>query len=287
MRLVTYVRDDALRHGVLDGAEHVVELGDGDLGVLLERHGPLRGWTPPDGPRHRLDGVRLRAPLTRPGKLLATAANYQAHVIEGGAAPLDRSALAPRLFLMPPTAIAGPGDPIPLPSVSTQVDWEAELVVVVGARARDLTPDEALGVVAGYAAGNDVSARSLDYGYVRDASDPAVGFFDWLAGKWPDGFCPFGPYLVTADEVPDPQDLPIELTVNGALKQAGSTKDMIFTVAELLAFASRLMTLEPGDVLLTGTPDGVGMASGEFLADGDEVTVRIGGLGELTNRMVR
>ncbi|MBB5791265.1 fumarylacetoacetate hydrolase family protein [Jiangella mangrovi] len=286
MRLVSYLRDGALRHGVVADAEHVVELGDGDLAVLLEAHGTLRDWTPPGGPRHRLDGVRLRAPLTRPGKLLATAANYQAHVVEGGAAPLDKSALAPRLFLMPPTAVAGPGDPITLPSVSSQIDWEAELVVVVGARARDLTPDEALGVVAGYATGNDVSARSMDYGYPRD-TDAAVGFFDWLAGKWPDGFCPFGPYLMTADEVPDPQDLPITLTVNGNLKQAGSTKDMIFTVAELLAFASRLMTLEPGDVLLTGTPAGVGMASGEFLADGDEVTVSIGALGELTNRMVK
>ena len=286
MRLVSYLRDGALRHGVLADAGHVAELGDGDLSVLLERHGTLRGWTPPDGPRHRLADVTLRAPLPRPGKVLATAANYQAHVVEGGAAPLDRTALAPRLFLMPPTAVAGPGDAITLPSVSSQIDWEAELVVVVGARARDLTPAQALDVVAGYAVGNDVSARSLDYGFTRDTGDPAVGFFDWLAGKWPDGFCSFGPYLVTADEVPDPQDLPITLTVNGVLKQAASTKDMIFTVAELLSFASRLMTLEPGDVLLTGTPDGVGMASGEFLADGDEVTVSIGALGVLTNRMV-
>lgn len=285
MKLVSYLRDGALRHGVVD--DRISELGDGDLGVLLDQYGTLKGWTPPpDLPTYSLSEVTLRAPLTRPGKLLAVAANYQSHVVESGVPPLDRSRLAPRLFLMPPTAIAGPGDSVPLPSISTQIDWEAELVVIVGARARDVAVEDALDLVAGYAVGNDLSARSMDYGYPRDTDEAAVRFFDWLSGKWPDGFCPFGPYLVTADEVPDPQDLPISLTVNGATKQDASTKDMIFSVAELLAFASRIMTLEPGDVLLTGTPAGVGATTGEFLAAGDEVTVRIGDLGVLTNRMV-
>ncbi len=139
--------------------------------------------------------------------------------------------------------------------------------------------EKALDHVAGYAVGNDVSARSVDYGYQRDTSSPAVGYFDWLAGKWPDGFAPYGPYLVTADEVPDPQDLGIELEVNGTLRQQGSTADMIFTVAELVAFASRLMTLEPTDIIMTGTPAGVGAAPGTYLAAGDEMTVRIAGLG--------
>jgi 2-keto-4-pentenoate hydratase/2-oxohepta-3-ene-1,7-dioic acid hydratase in catechol pathway len=133
---------------------------------------------------------------------------------------------------------------------------------------------------------NDVSARSMDYGFARDTKDSAVWFFDWLAGKWLDGFAPLGPYLVTADEVGDPQDLLIELRVNGEVRQHGSTKDMIFTVAELVSFASRLMTLEPSDVLMTGTPSGVGAATGQFLAAGDEMTVSIAGLGELTNRVL-
>ncbi|NUR90433.1 MAG: fumarylacetoacetate hydrolase family protein, partial [Nonomuraea sp.] len=230
-----------------------------------------------------LDAVEILTPLLDPGKLLGVAANYQDHVAEAGAEPLDRSRLAPRLFLMPPTALLAPGRPIPLPAVSTQVDWEAELCVVIGRTARDLDTDSALDAVAGYCAGNDVSARSVDYGYPRDLDDPAVRFFDWLAGKWLDGFAPLGPYLVTADEVGDPQALDIELSVNGRIRQRGSTKDMIFTVAELVAFASRLMTLHPGDVLMTGTPAGVGATTGEFLAAGDEVSVSISGLGTLVN----
>jgi 2-keto-4-pentenoate hydratase/2-oxohepta-3-ene-1,7-dioic acid hydratase in catechol pathway len=175
---------------------------------------------------------------------------------------------------------------VPLPDVSGQVDWEAELAVVVGARARGVSVDNALGVVGGYMTSNDVSARSIDLGYERDIDDKAVSFFDWLAGKWCDGFAPLGPWLVTADEVPDPQDLTVELAVNGMTKQHGSTKDMIFTVAELIAHASRLMTLEPGDVILTGTPSGVGAASGEYLKAGDEMAVVVGRLGTLRNTVV-
>ena len=194
--------------------------------------------------------------------------------------------ISPRLFLKPPTSIVGPGAEIPLPSVSTEVDWEAELAVVIGRRVRDVPVEEALGVVAGYMTSNDVSARSIDLGYDRDTDDKAVWFFDWLAGKWCDGFAPLGPWLVSADEVPDPQALSVDLAVNGMTRQHGSTKDMIFTVAELVAHASRVMTLEPGDVIQTGTPSGVGVASGEFLAAGDEMTVVVGGLGTLRNTVV-
>jgi 2-keto-4-pentenoate hydratase/2-oxohepta-3-ene-1,7-dioic acid hydratase in catechol pathway len=282
MKLVSYVRDGAQRHGYLADADTVAELGDGDLEALI-----AAGLDYPEsGATYALSDVDLTAPLLRPGKLLAVAANYQEHVIEAGAAPLAKKTLAPRLFLKPPTAIIGPGGAIELPSVSSQVDWEAELAVVIGHRAKDVDEADALGIVAGYAVANDVSARSMDYGFERVAGDAAVNFFDWLAGKWPDGFAPIGPWLVTADEVPDPQDLPIELSVNGVVRQQGSTKQMIFGVAELVAFASRLMTLEPGDVLLTGTPSGVGVASGDFLAAGDRITVSIGGLGVLTNGVV-
>lgn len=285
MKLLTYRRGGVVRHGRLVDADTVAEWGDGDLIGPLTAIGDLAGWQPPAADRYPLADVTVLAPLLRPGKLLGAAANYQDHVTESGAPPLDKSALAPRLFLMPPTAIVGPDASIPMPTVSTEVDWEAELAVVIGRYAHDVDVDVALDVVAGYCVANDVSARSVDYGYDR-GSDKAVDFFDWLAGKWLDGFAPLGPWLVTAGEVPDPQSLLIELTVNGVTRQRASTKDMIFSVAELVSFASRLMTLEPGDVLMTGTPAGVGATTGEFLSPGDEMTVQIDGLGSLTNRVV-
>lgn len=291
MRFLTYRRAGAVRHGYLDG-DAVAELGNDDLTVLLRDQ--RRSLSVQAGEqvatvvdqRYPLGEVEVLAPVLRPGKLLAVAANYQDHVVEGGGEPLDKSTLAPRLFLKPPTCIAAPGADIELPSISAHVDWEAELVVVLGRAGMDVPVENALGMVAGYAVGNDLSARTVDYGYPRPTEEPAVRFFDWLAGKWPDGFCPFGPYLVSADEIADPQDLSISLEVNGTTRQQGTTKEMIFTVAELVAFASRLMTLEPGDVLLTGTPAGVGAATGEFLTAGDEMTVRIEGVGELVNRVV-
>jgi 2-keto-4-pentenoate hydratase/2-oxohepta-3-ene-1,7-dioic acid hydratase in catechol pathway len=140
--------------------------------------------------------------------------------------------------------------------------------------------ERALQVVAGYTVANDVSARSTDWGVERD-EDPWNEMFDWLNGKWPDGFAPMGPYLVTADEVPDPQALEIRLSVNGELKQHASTRDMIFGVAETIAFASRFMTLEPGDTILTGTPAGVGATSGTYLKAGDVMEARVERLGVL------
>jgi 2-keto-4-pentenoate hydratase/2-oxohepta-3-ene-1,7-dioic acid hydratase in catechol pathway len=281
MRLVSYRRAGAVRHGVLGPDDIVEEIGDGDLAPVVATGVPTA-----TGTRVPLADVELLAPLLRPGKLLAAAANYQDHVAEGGGPPLDRSRLSPRLFLKPPTSIVGPDAAVEVPTVTKQMDWEAELAVVIGARCKDVAVEDALGVVFGYLASNDVSARSLDLGYERDTEDRAVWFFDWLEGKWCDGFAPMGPWLLTADEVPDPQALEVGLTLNGEVRQAGSTADMIFTVAELVAFASRLMTLEPGDVLLTGTPSGVGAATGRYLAAGDEMTVSITGLGALTTRVV-
>ncbi|WP_433046664.1 fumarylacetoacetate hydrolase family protein [Dactylosporangium sp. CS-033363] len=279
MRFVSYLRDGAVRHGRIEG-DLIAELGDGDLQKLVES-----GLSTKDvaRSRHQPEEVALLAPLQRPGKLLAAAANYQDHVTETGGEPLDKSRLSPRLFLKPPTSIVGPGAVIPLPGVSHEVDWEAELAVVIGRKARNVSEAEALDHVAGYMASNDVSARSMDYGFERDTDDKAVWFFDWLAGKWCDGFAPLGPWLLSADEAGDPQAIPVRLDVNGVTKQHGSTKDMIFSVAELIAHASRLMTLEPGDVILTGTPSGVGAATGEYLKAGDEMTVDLGPLGTLRN----
>jgi 2-keto-4-pentenoate hydratase/2-oxohepta-3-ene-1,7-dioic acid hydratase in catechol pathway len=286
MRLVTYRRDGAIRHGYLDGPDpqRIVELGDGDLAAVVETVFPLVGSGLPAGRgEFALSDVELLAPLLRPGKLLAAAANYQDHVTETGGEPLDKSRLSPRLFLKPSSSIVGPGAPVLRPAESDEVDWEAELGVVIGRRAKNVGVDEALDIVAGYLTANDVSARSVNYGFERDTDDRAVWFFDWLAGKWFDSFAPLGPWLVTADEVPDPQALSVDLEVNGANRQHGSTKDMIFSVAELIAHASRLCTLEPGDVILTGTPSGVGAVTGDYLKSGDVMAVTVGGLGTLTN----
>jgi 2-keto-4-pentenoate hydratase/2-oxohepta-3-ene-1,7-dioic acid hydratase in catechol pathway len=287
MKLVTFRHHDRVLHGWLPNQDHVAELGDGDLTGLLWSRDTFAGWQPPTRAVHPIAAVDLLAPLLSPAKLIGAALNYQEHVTESGAAPLDRASLAPRLFLMPPTALTGPDTDIDLPDISRQVDWEAELAVVIGRTAKAVAPADALDFVAGYTIGNDISARSVDYGFPRDTTSAAVGFFDWLAGKWPDGFAPIGPYLLTADEIIDPQDLAVELRVNGVIRQQASTKDMIFTVAELVSFASRLMTLRPGDVMLTGTPAGVGATTGEFLESGDVMAVSITGLGTLTNRAVR
>ncbi|MEU5876424.1 fumarylacetoacetate hydrolase family protein [Spirillospora sp. NPDC047279] len=282
MKLATYrLPDGGIRHGEIVADGRVTDLGDGDLSAVIGTLGTL----PSPAGSYALDEVTLLAPLPRPGKVLAVAANYQEHVTETGGDRIDKSRISPRLFLKPSTAVSGPGEEIALPSVSPSVDWEAELVVVIGRGGKDIAPDDALDHVGGYTIGNDVSARRMDYGHERDTDDPAVAFFDWLNGKWPDGFAALGPYLVTADEVPDPQKLDVTLEVNGRVRQQGDTGQMIFNVAELVAFASRLMTLEPGDVLYTGTPAGVGMASGEFLSAGDEMTVRVTGLGSLVNRV--
>jgi 2-keto-4-pentenoate hydratase/2-oxohepta-3-ene-1,7-dioic acid hydratase in catechol pathway len=288
MKLVTFRYDGMIRHGKLIEDGTVIQpFGTGDLGVLVDKiHLLDKSALTASGPALPLADVELLAPLLRPGKLLAAAANFQDHVTEAGGDPLDKSRLSPRLFLKPPTSIVGPGADIALPTVSDQIDWEAELGVVIGTTARDVPVESALDVVAGYLTSNDVSARSMDFGYERDTDDKAVWFFDWLAGKWLDGFAPLGPWLVTADEVPDPQALSITCDVNGVRRQDGSTKDMIFSCAELVSFASSLMTLEPGDVILTGTPAGVGAATGDYLKEGDEVSVTIGNLGTLTNRMV-
>ncbi len=284
MRLISYRRTGAVRHGYLTDDDHVAELGDGDLGELVAKVFPLDAETlPAPTATYPVADVQIVAPLNAPGKLLAAAANYQDHITETGGDPLDRSRLTPRLFLKPASSITGPGTPIRLPELSAQVDWEAELSVVIGKTAKNITADEALAVVAGYMSSNDLSARSLDFGFERDTDDKHVWFFDWLAGKWFDGFAPLGPWLVTADEIADPQDLTVDLEVNGNLRQHGSTKDMIFSVAELIAHASRITTLHPGDVIMTGTPAGVGAATGTYLRSGDVIAVTIGPLGTLIN----
>ena len=217
--------------------------------------------------------VRLRAPVPRPGKLIGVARNYAAHAVERGAEP----AAEPILFVKASSSVIGPGDEIVLPAASGQVDFEGELAVVIGRRAHGVAEEEALDFVAGYTVANDVTAR--DFQNVRGQR---------FLGKSCDTFAPLGPTLVTGDEIDDPQKLQLQTRVSGELRQSASTAGMIFPVARVISFASRLMTLEPGDVLLTGTPPGVGAADEppRWLREGDVVDVEIEGLGRLRNHVV-
>lgn len=280
MKWLTFRQGGAVRHGHLDGAD-VVVAGEGDLADVVA----TPGTTPVSGPRVPLSEVEVLAPLLRPGKVVAVAANYQKHVTESGLRERDRATAMPRLFLKPDTAIAGPDEPVRISAITTEFDWEVELAVVIGRTAYRVDVDEALSYVFGYATSNDLSARSLAHGIESDG-EAATGFFAWLEGKWLDGSAPLGPYLVTADEVGDPQDLTLTLHVNGEQKQRSTTGAMIHTVAELVSYASRLMTLRPGDVILTGTPEGVGAATGTFLQPGDEVVAEVVGLGVLRTPIV-
>jgi acylpyruvate hydrolase len=221
------------------------------------------------------ENVRLCAPVPRPGKIIGVARNYPAHAAERGA---DATPEEPALFLKAPSAVIGPDDEIRLPEASSEVDFEGELAVVMGTSVRDVSREEALTAVAGYCVANDVTARDFQ-------NQRGQGFI----GKSCDSFAPLGPLLVTADEVPDPQGLAIRTTLSSELVQSAHTKEMIFPVADIIAFASRLMTLEPGDVILTGTPAGVGAGRKppRWLRDGDLVEVAIERVGRLRNFVSR
>ncbi len=223
----------------------------------------------------------LAAPLRYPRKVICAGANYYAHLAEMGV-PRPDPVGAPYLFLKPPTTtIIGPHDDIVLPDrEGRRIDWEAELGVIIGRTARNIGVDQVPDHIAGYVVLNDVTSRDL---LVRtDAVGPPFGF-DWTASKGGDTFCPMGPGITPAWFVPDPQDIRIQLSVNGVIKQDSSTADMISSVYQVVSAASRLMTLEPGDVIATGCPAGVGAPRGDFLQPGDEVVVTIEGLGSLRN----
>ncbi len=239
-----------------------------------------------------LESVTLLAPLPRPGKLLALAGNYAEHIREAshergfkvGLSESARQTTVPRPFLMPPTVVCGPGDTLAWPAYSKEIDYELELAVVIGKRAKSVEAHEAMDYVAGYTIANDVSARSVTFKEGR-GKRPWDEFYDWLNGKWADGFLPMGPYLVTADEIADVQNLDMTLKVNGQIRQNANTTQMIYPVADIVSFCSHLMTLEPGDIISTGTPSGVGLATGNFLKAGDTIECTIQGLGTLTNAL--
>jgi 2-keto-4-pentenoate hydratase/2-oxohepta-3-ene-1,7-dioic acid hydratase in catechol pathway len=213
----------------------------------------------------------LLAPLPRPGKIVAIGRNYREHAAEEGVEP----PVAPLVFAKWPSAVIGPGADIRWdPALTGQVDYEAELAVVIGRRARRVSTTDALDHVLGYTCLNDVSARDLQ-----------LGDGQWVRGKSLDSFCPMGPAIVTADEIADPQNLAIRCLVNDEVLQEANTSEMYFTVAEIVSHCSQAFTLEPGDVIATGTPSGVGAfrSPPRFLADGDRVVVEIDGIGRLEN----
>ena len=211
--------------------------------------------------------------VPNPGKILCVGLNYKKHAAETGMAEPDY----PVLFSKFNNAIAAPGEAVPLQADWTTVDYESELGVVIGATARNVSVADALDYVFGYCNMNDLSERNLQ---MRSGQ--------WLLGKTLDKFLPLGPYVVTADDIPDPQKLAIRGWLNGELRQDSNTADMIFSVAEVIAYASAVMTLEAGDVISTGTPEGVimGMQEKRWLQPGDEYVVEVEGLGKLANRMV-
>ena len=231
--------------------------------------------------------IKLKAPVPRPSKLLCLAGNYSKHITESGMKDPGKAKLWPRIFMKPPgNTVIGSGDSILLPPNGNKIDWEGELGVVIARRARFVKAAEALDYVGGYTVVNDISERELKVPVKRDESEWNE-FFDWLNGKWFDTFAPMGPCLTTKDEIEDPQNLHITLRVNGETKQDAYTRDMIFSVAELVEWASTLFTLEPGDVIATGTPAGVGYASGTFLKPGDLVEAEIEKIGILKNPVAK
>ena len=307
MKLATYSKEGSVSCGILTG-EGLIDI----VSALRLRSGQAKdGSDPPRSVKEILergpacldklaeleksaeasiavDSVKLLAPIPRPGKILALAGNYVEHIKEAGLklglSDSPRLTTVPRPFIMPATAVANPGDQIPWPAYSETIDYELELAIVIGQKAKNIMPENALKIIGGYTIVNDVSARTVTFKKNR-AKRPWDEFYDWLNGKWADGFCPMGPYLLTADEIEDVQNLDMKLTVNGEVRQKANSSQMIHTVAQIVSFLSHLMTLEPGDIIATGTPSGVGLATGNYLKAGDRIDASIENLGTLTNTL--
>lgn len=277
MKLVTYATDAGPRVGCLDDGEVVPTPGIPDL--LTFFNDPTLEYTIEAALKGRIgaqgvEEVQLLAPIPRPLKIIGIGVNYRGHAKETGRNIPD----APILFSKPPTAIVGPEANIVIPNGASKVDYEVELGVVIGKHARNVSVDEALDYIGGYTVFNDISAREYQF---RDGQ--------WFRGKSYDTFAPMGPCLTLPDQISDPQDLKLQLRLNGKIRQNSSTSDMIFSVAELIADISQVMTLEPGDVIATGTPAGVGHVAKPkpiYLQSGDVVEAEIAGIGILRNPVI-
>jgi 2-keto-4-pentenoate hydratase/2-oxohepta-3-ene-1,7-dioic acid hydratase in catechol pathway len=281
MKLVTFTTGTDARLGALRG-EGVIDLAvasegrlPSDMLTFLRRGGPAvrlaREIVDQAKTALSLHQVTLLAPVPNPSKVIAIGLNYMDHCLESGAEPPT----SPVIFAKFPTSIIGPGETIRWdPALTAKVDYEAELAVVIGRTARRVSEAEAYDCVVGYTNANDVSARDLQRGDGQ-----------WVRAKSLDTFCPLGPYLATCDEIPEPQNLTIRSVLNGQVMQDSNTSNLIFGIAELIAFSSRAFTLLPGDILVTGTPHGVGVSRDPpvFLQDGDVISIEVQGLGTLTN----
>ncbi len=232
--------------------------------------------------------AEILTPIPRPNKLLLLAGNYAKHIEESGGIAVERARTFPYVFMKPPsTTLNRHGGDIPIPAVSPDnIDWECELGIVIGKRAKGVSEAEALEFVAGYTVVNDISDRGFRPNPNREERERDQ-FFDWQHGKWHDGSCPVGPCIACPETVPDPQALPLKLTVNGEVHQDASTAMQIFPVAAVIEFVSAFVTLEPGDIISTGTAAGVGHAKGVYLKPGDVVEASIDGIGTLMNTMVK
>jgi 2-keto-4-pentenoate hydratase/2-oxohepta-3-ene-1,7-dioic acid hydratase in catechol pathway len=283
VKLVSYDAGDGARAGVLvDGrvVDAWAELGEPHRGSVREvlaggRLDELRGRLGDTGaPSHPLSAVKLLAPIGDPDKIICIGLNYAKHAAEGG----QDLPSAPTIFGKYRNALVGTGETVTLPSTSQKVDYEAEVAFVVGKTAKDVAEADALDFIAGYMLLNDLSARDLQFATQQ-----------WMSGKVFDGAAPCGPMLVTADEVGAPDAIAIRLTLNGEEMQSDTTANLIFSIPTLLSHLSGLMTLEPGDIVSTGTPDGVGGARKPrvWLGDGDEIEISSPQLGTLATKIAR
>lgn len=281
MKFVTFERTGTPEAGVLRDGSIVSLQGAGFASVLdviaggETARGQIESYaaSAPAEAVVAAGSVRLLAPIPRPPKIICVGLNYRDHAIESNM----EIPKVPTLFSKYPTAVIGPGAPIVLPKKSTQPDYEAEFAVIIGKGGRHIAAAAWQEHIFGYTNLNDVSAR-----------DYQLATTQWMIGKTFDTFCPMGPAIVTADEIADPHDLDIKITINGEVLQSSNTRHLIFRIPDLIEYLSSVFTLEPGDVISTGTPAGVGFARKppRYLAAGDDVVVSVQGLGDLRNPVV-
>ncbi|MEJ1968133.1 MAG: fumarylacetoacetate hydrolase family protein [Rhizomicrobium sp.] len=280
MKLATFEAGGQERLGVVKGAA-LVDLTPhrlaADMTQLIANWDTLKdrvaAVAAADKPAYAIGEVHLSAPVPRPSKVMAIGLNYADHIAESGAKTPEKQIWFAKLG----NALNAPYDPIQVPKVSTMIDWEAEMVFVIGKRCRHVPKEKAHEVIFGYTCGNDVSVRDWQFHTPQ-----------WLVGKSFDTHAPVGPWIVTADEIGDPHALGIRCLVNGQLKQSSNTSNLVFDCFDQVAYLSQAMTLEPGDMVFTGTPGGVGqsMKPPQFLKAGDTVRIEIDRIGFISGRMI-
>jgi 2-keto-4-pentenoate hydratase/2-oxohepta-3-ene-1,7-dioic acid hydratase in catechol pathway len=268
VKIAQFYENNRIRLGLVRSGSIIPLDFDGDMVAFI---GSARICNPQSSGTLAIDQVKLAPPVTRPAKIIGIGLNYRDHAAEQNTPIPDE----PKIFAKFPNTLIGPNDTIAWDTaVTSRVDYEAELAVIIGKTIKNCPESKALGAVFGYTCANDVSARDIQFSNAQ-----------LVRGKSLDTFCPLGPWIVTGDEIPDPEALKIRCWLNGSLMQDGHTSQLIFSVPRLISFLSRSFTLVPGDVILTGTPKGVGTFRNPpvYLMDGDEVTVEIEGLDRLVN----